>query len=104
MGDTNISVLNRLQQKKEILCFVVLACLCLFPVISSPIALILGFTIATLGLVPTQLNIGALTKKLLALSIVGLGFGINVEQAVQASSENFGLIVASIFTTLLLGT
>ncbi|TEW50256.1 YeiH family protein [Psychromonas algicola] len=98
------SVLTKIQQKKGMFPFVALGCVCLFPIISSPIALILGFTIATLGLVPTQLDTGALTKKLLALSIVGLGFGINVEQAVQASSDNFGLIVGSIFTTLLMGT
>ena len=98
------SVFNKIQRKKRMFPFIALGCVCLFPVISSPIALILGFTIATLGLVPTQLNIGALTKKLLAFSIVGLGFGINVEQAVQASSDNLGLIVGSIFTTLLMGT
>ena len=98
------SVFNKIQRKRRMFPFIALGCVCLFPVISSPIALILGFTIATLGLVPTQLNIGALTKKLLAFSIVGLGFGINVEQAVQASSDNLGLIVGSIFTTLLMGT
>ena len=96
-------VLNKIQQNKGMLVFVVLGAVCLLPIISSPIALILGFTIATLGLVPTRLDIGVLTKRLLALSIIGLGFGINVEQAVQASSENFGLIVGSIFTTLLMG-
>jgi len=84
--------------------FPLLGILSLFPIISSPIALILGFTIATLGLVPTEIDIAKLTKKLLALSIVGLGFGINVEQAMQASSSNLGLIVGSIFSTLVMGT
>lgn len=88
---------------KYLLPFIALAGVCLFPVISSPVALILGFTIATLGLVPKQLDLGALTKKLLALSIVGLGFGINVDQAIQASADNIGLIVVSIFSTLLMG-
>jgi len=89
---------------KYLLPFAALAGVCLFPVISSPVALILGFTIATLGLVPKQLDIGGLTKKLLALSIVGLGFGIHVDQAIQASADNIGLIVVSIFSTLLMGT
>ncbi|KLV02022.1 YeiH family protein [Photobacterium aphoticum] len=79
------------------------ALLCLFPFISSPIALVLGFTLATLGLIPTQFNIAALTKKLLSYSIIGLGFGIHLDQAIAASKEGFGLIVASIFCTLLLG-
>ncbi|TEW54636.1 putative sulfate exporter family transporter [Psychromonas sp. RZ22] len=89
---------------KNHIIFIVLGVLCLSPIISSPIALVLGFTIATLGLVPAEINTGKLTKKLLALSIVGLGFGINVDQAVQASSGNLGLIVGSIFMTLFMGT
>lgn len=43
--------------------FVALALLCLTPVISSPIALILGFSLATLGLLPQGINLGAVTKK-----------------------------------------
>ena len=98
------ALINKAQQNKSMLPFVVLGGICLFPIISSPVALVLGFTIATLGLAPSQVKIGSLTKKLLALSIIGLGFGINVDQAIQASSANFGLIVGSIFTTLLMGT
>ncbi|MGF1681482.1 YeiH family protein [Photobacterium minamisatsumaniensis] len=83
--------------------FIAVALLCLLPFISSPIALILGFTLATLGLVPTQFNLAALTKKLLSYSIIGLGFGIHLDQAVAASQQGFGLIVGSIFFTLVLG-
>lgn len=99
-----IATMTKVQINKRTLLFIVLGLLCLSPVISSPIALVLGFTIATLGLVPSNIDIGLLTKKLLALSIVGLGFGINVDQAVAASTGNLGLIVGSIFMTLLLGT
>ena len=95
--------LRNIQFDKQFIIFGILVGLCLFPIISSPIALVLGFTIATLGLVPTQINIGLLTKKLLALSIIGLGFGINVEQAIEASSGNLTLIIGSIFSTLCLG-
>ena len=95
--------INKIQFNKHFIVFSVLASLCLFPIISSPIALVLGFTIATIGLVPSQIDIGKLTKKLLALSIIGLGFGINVDQAIQASSGNLVLIVGSIFGTLLMG-
>ena len=98
-----IADISKIQFNKHFILFSVLATLCLFPVISSPIALVLGFTVATLGLVPSQIDIGQLTKKLLALSIVGLGFGINVEQAIEASSANIGLIIGSIFSTLLIG-
>lgn len=96
-------IFSKLQCNKNMMIFAVVGVLCLFPIISSPIALVLGFTLATIGLVPTQIDVAKLTKKLLALSIIGLGFGINVDQAIQASAGNLGLIVGSIFSTLLIG-
>jgi len=96
--------LAKKQINKRNFLFVALGFLCLFPIITSPIALVLGFTIATLGLVPAVISIGQVTKKLLALSIIGLGFGINVDQAIAASAGNLGLIVGSIFCTLVMGT
>lgn len=83
--------------------FFIIALLCLLPVISSPVALILGFTLASFGFVPTKVNIAAATKKLLAYSIIGLGFGIHLDQAITASTQGFGLIVGSIFFTLIFG-
>ncbi|MCW8329426.1 putative sulfate exporter family transporter [Photobacterium sp. SDRW27] len=83
--------------------FFIVALVCLLPFISSPVALILGFSLASLGLVPTQFNLAALTKKLLSYSIIGLGFGIHLDQAIEASKQGLGLIVASIFFTLIIG-
>ncbi len=83
--------------------FICTALLCLAPFISSPIALILGFLLASFGFVPTQFNIAALTKKLLSYSIIGLGFGIHLNEAIEASKAGLGLIICSIFFTLLLG-
>ncbi|MDO6639542.1 putative sulfate exporter family transporter [Shewanella sp. 5_MG-2023] len=77
--------------------------ICLTPFISSPIALLMGFTLASLGMVPNNIDLNKLTKQLLAYSIVGLGFGINLPEAIVASSNNLGLIVGSIFFTLILG-
>lgn len=89
-------------QKRDFI-FIILAALCLTPIISSPVALLLGFTLATLGFVPQHLDINLLTKKMLSYSIIGLGFGINLDQAISASREGIGLIVVSIFSTLILG-
>ena len=89
-------------QKRDFV-FFSLAALCLTPIISSPIALVLGFMLVTLGLVPEQLNINQLTKKLLSYSIIGLGFGINLDQAISASKDGLGLIIISICCTLMLG-
>ncbi|MEZ9236847.1 YeiH family protein [Shewanella sp. 10N.286.52.A9] len=83
--------------------FIAMGLICLTPIISSPIALLMGFTLASLGMVPTYIDLNKLTKKLLAYSIVGLGFGINLPEAIAASSNNLGLIVGSIFLTLVLG-
>ncbi|MGF1734383.1 YeiH family protein [Photobacterium satsumensis] len=93
--------LNKLTKNDGI--FIAVALLCLLPAVSSPIALVLGFTLATFGIVPTQFNLAALTKKLLSYSIIGLGFGIQLDQAIEASKQGFGIIVASIFCTLILG-
>ena len=76
---------------------------CLAPFISSPTALVIGFLLASLGLVPSEFNLAKLTKKLLAYSIVGLGFGIQFEQALAVTSNGIGLIVPTIFGTLLIG-
>lgn len=83
--------------------FVLVALSCLFPFISSPVALVLGITLSSIGWVPEWLDTAALTKKLLAFSIVGLGFGIQLDQAIAASSQGIGLIVVSILGTLIIG-
>ena len=89
--------------RKADLLFLTIGLLCLTPLISSPVALILGFTLATLGLVPQSINLSEITKKTLAYSIVGLGFGINLEEAILATKDGIGIIVTSIFFTLILG-
>ncbi|EGR1120390.1 TPA: putative sulfate exporter family transporter [Vibrio parahaemolyticus] len=77
---------------------------CLTPFVSSPIALVIGFLLASFGLVPTELPIASFTKKLLSYSIVGLGFGINFEQALSVTSDGIGLIIATIVGTLVIGS
>ncbi|WOT05361.1 YeiH family protein [Shewanella youngdeokensis] len=91
------------QPKAQRAIFVIVALLCLLPFISSPVALILGFTIASIGWAPAPQVLGSLTKKLLAYSIVGLGFGIQLEAAVEVSLDNLPLIIGSIIFTLVLG-
>ncbi|MEI6859271.1 MAG: putative sulfate exporter family transporter [Shewanella sp.] len=88
---------------KKNLPFFLIASLCLFPVISSPLALILGFTLASLGLVPANLDIASLTKRLLSCSIIGLGFGIHLQTAISVTLDNLLLILGSIIFTLVLG-
>ena len=84
--------------------FVLLLVLCLFPIVSSPIALLLGLVVANLSGHPfLHLNHKA-TRILLQVSVVGLGFGMNVHSAVAAGKEGFIFTVGSIIVTIVLGT
>jgi len=77
---------------------------CLSPWITSPTALVLGFLIASLGWVPANVPIAKMTKKLLAYSIVGLGFGIPLQQALTVTGDGISLILVTICGTLIFGT
>ena len=83
--------------------FILLTVLCLSGFISPPIALLLGLVVANLSGHPfLELNHKA-TTILLQLSVIGLGFGMNVNSALSAGKEGFVFTVASIFSTLILG-
>ncbi|MFQ6372290.1 YeiH family protein [Shewanella sp. YIC-542] len=93
-----------LRENHRKILFCLLAVACLIPAVSSPLALILGFILANLGWLPADWEIGKFTKKLLAISIVGLGFGIPLQQAVAISTHNLPLILGSIIFTIAVGT
>jgi uncharacterized integral membrane protein (TIGR00698 family) len=77
--------------------------LCLTPWISPPVALLLGLIIAQfVGHPFLHLNQKA-THLLLQVSVVGLGFGMNVNSALQAGKQGIIFTVISILGTLILG-
>ncbi|KRD57730.1 hypothetical protein ASE40_15305 [Flavobacterium sp. Root935] len=83
--------------------FALVILLCLFSIISPPIALLLGVLIVNVFGNPfVQFNHKAITF-LLQFSVVGLGFGMNAHSAVSAGKEGFILTVFSIFSTLIFG-
>ncbi|MBD1575505.1 putative sulfate exporter family transporter [Vibrio sp. S11_S32] len=84
--------------------FTFAALMCFTPWVNSPIALTIGFLLVSFGFVPHTIPLTKIIKKLLAYSIVGLGFGINIQQAVSATENGFGIIVTTIFSTLIIGT
>ncbi len=59
---------------------------------------------ASLGFVPKALPLASFTKKLLSYSIIGLGFGINLEQALAVTADGIGLIIVTILGTLVIGS
>ena len=83
--------------------FVIALIFCLSSLVSPPVALLIGFAIAQfIGHPFLHLNHKA-TSFLLKVSVVGLGFGMNVQSAAQAGKEGFLFTVASITGTLALG-
>jgi uncharacterized integral membrane protein (TIGR00698 family) len=74
---------------------------CLTPWCSPPIALALGLALAlTIG---QPFKTAKLTKLLLQISVVGLGFGMNLQKVVEAGRTGILFTVATIAGTLLLG-
>lgn len=76
---------------------------CLSPLITPPIALLMGLVIAQfIGHPYLHLNHKA-THILLQVSVVGLGFGMNVHSAMQAGREGIVFTIFSIIGTLIIG-
>lgn len=71
--------------------------------VSSPVALAIGFAFAlTLGKTFPDFN-RTMSKKLLQYSVIGLGFGMNVNKALASGSEGMMFTIVSVFGTLALG-
>ena len=83
--------------------FVVAALFCLTPLMTPPVALLLGLVMVLfVGHPFLQLNHKA-TQILLQVSVVGLGFGMNAASALRAGKEGFLFTVVSITATLTFG-
>lgn len=83
--------------------FIVFLLLCLSPWIDPPLALLLGFVLAqTIGHPFIKYN-SKTTAYLLKISVIGLGFGINLYHAMEAGKEGILFTVFSIIATLGMG-
>lgn len=83
------------------LLFFIFAVLSFTPWVSPPLALLLG--IVFVNIFGKQIETGTFVKKLLQYSIVGLGFGINLQTAVSAGSQGFLFTISSILLVMTLG-
>ena len=96
------SQLDRSITLREVV-FIIAVCLCLSTYITPPIALLMGLVIAQLiGHPYLHLNHKA-THLLLQVSVVGLGFGMNVNSAIKAGKDGILFTVVSIVSTLTIG-
>ncbi|MFT3823848.1 MAG: putative sulfate exporter family transporter [Chitinophagaceae bacterium] len=99
-GRTTVLALPLPAQK---MIFIPVALLCITPLVSPPVALLLGIAIAQFTGHPYLHYNHKATHTLLQVSVVGLGFGMNAVSAFRAGSEGILLTVVSITGTLLLG-
>ncbi|MEM0519611.1 YeiH family protein [Aequorivita flava] len=83
--------------------FIIVMVLCVLGYVSSPVALVGGFLFSYfLGHPFLALNSKAVNW-LLKIAVVGLGFGMNLVETVNAGKEGFILTIFSIAATLILG-
>lgn len=81
--------------------FLALAVLSFSPIISPPIALLFG--ILFVNIFGKVLETDIFVKKLLQYSIIGLGFGINLNTAIEAGSQGFLFTVSTIALVMIFG-
>ena len=81
--------------------FLALAVLSFSPIVSPPIALLFG--ILFVNIFGKVLETDSFVKKLLQYSIVGLGFGINLNTAIEAGSQGFLFTVSTIALVMIFG-
>ena len=100
---TNSTALININDNAKKAIFIICVAFCLTPFASPAIALLLGLVIAQIiGHPYLHLNHKA-THLLLQVSVVGLGFGMNVHSALQAGKEGVLFTIASITGTLVFG-
>ncbi|RXK85873.1 YeiH family protein [Filimonas effusa] len=95
----HLALADRSMTTKELL-FLLAAASCFTPLVSAPAALLLGIgTAQFIGHPYLHLN-HSITRLLLQVSVVGLGFGMNIYTAAAAGREGFGITAISIIATL----
>ena len=95
---------NKGSERARKIIFLLALLLCFTPMVSPLLALLAGILIANLLGHPFLRFNQKVVHVLLQVSVVGLGFGMNVHSALSAGKEGFMFTVVSIFSTLLLGT
>ena len=95
----------KILQKQSLagICLLLGAALCLVPVITPPVALVMGALLALTLTNPWQEQSMRAAHKLLAFSVAGLGAGMNLITVLQAGAAGLGYSVIGITLTMALG-
>ncbi|MDP5098360.1 MAG: putative sulfate exporter family transporter [Crocinitomicaceae bacterium] len=83
--------------------FFLLAAASLLPWVSAPIALLAGILLTNFFRSTTAKSKSSLVKRLLQLSIIGLGFGMNINNALEVGKEGLLLTIFTLVFVFLLG-
>jgi len=83
--------------------FILLAAASLLPWISAPIALLAGIILTNIFRSTTVKSKSSLVKRLLQVSIIGLGFGMNINNALEVGKEGLLLTIFTLTFVFLLG-
>ena len=83
--------------------FFLLAAAILLPWVSAPIALLAGILLTNFFRSTTVKSKSSLVKRLLQVSIIGLGFGMNINNALEVGKEGLLLTIFTLVFVFLLG-
>ena len=83
--------------------FLALAALCIWPQITAPLALFIGIVFANTFGSPFPDSSSKWVKYLLQISIVGMGFGMSLSEALKAGRDGFLLTISTIVLVFILG-
>jgi len=83
--------------------YVILALFCLTPFISAPVALFLGLAFALILGSPFPKFNKTMSKYLLQVSVVGLGFGMNLLDSFKAGSDGMLFTLFSVVSVMFIG-
>lgn len=93
----------RINELQKQIIFIAFVAVCLTSFVSPPAALLLGLIVANVSGHPFLHLNHKVTAVLLQVAVVGLGFGMNIKDALSAGKEGFLFTIASILSTLVLG-
>ena len=77
--------------------------LSLLPSIGAPVALVIGIVFTNVFSNPYPKQSSSLVKKFLQIAIVGLGFGMNIDNAIQAGKEGLLFTILTLILVFFIG-
>lgn len=101
--NSNVDPIKFMKRNFQLTLFFTLSALSLSSLISPPIALACGILFALILGHPYLKNNAKITKYLLQISVVGLGFGMNLNEVWLAGKTGFWFTVITVFGTIGIG-